>query len=151
MGVAVTVAVGVAVTVGVAVGVAVTVAVGVGVTVAVGVAVTVAVTVAVGVGVRVVVTVGVGVAVRVGVAVEVGSGTEMWSVSPRHFATVPGTASALEVQRPVMLLSQLTMLGMSTSPSLLRSTQVMLTPKMFRKVETPCSMSPQTSAPPSAS
>src|SRR4029450_10591234 len=65
--------------------------------------------------------------------------------SARHLATVPGTACAMVVQRPLVLLSQLTTVPTSTMLSALVSMQRIVRLSMLRSVLTPCSMSPHVS------
>lgn len=64
----------------------------------------------------------------------------------RHLAVVPGTVPAIDVQSPLVLLSQLTTVPTSTMPSLSVSMQRMDRLSMFRSVFTFCSMSPHVSA-----
>jgi hypothetical protein len=79
------------------------------------------------------------------VGVGVGTSTRTSMRPQRHLAAVPGMASAAEVHVPLMLLSQLTQVPMSTRPSLLMSVQGIVSCVRARYVSTPCSMSPHVS------
>src|SRR5262249_39054712 len=67
-----------------------------------------------------------------------------------HFATRPGTVSAIVVQRALVLLSPLTIVPAATMPSLLVATPGRGKVSMLRSVLTACALSAQRGRPPSA-